>query len=66
MSGLIAAFIFSFIATLLIVRHKHLPENQKMLFCGLNRSLDLSTNTSADQDLLNAGASMLIIRQRGR
>jgi len=78
---------------------KHLPENQEMLFCGLNRSLDLSPNIGAGQinriykqiarkagiseseikeisghsmrvgaaqDLLNSGASMPIIMQRGR
>ena len=78
---------------------KHLPEKQGMLFCGLNRSFDLSLNIGAGQinriykgiarkagldeseiqgisghsmrvgaaqDLLNAGASMPIIMQRGR
>lgn len=28
---------------------KHLPKNQEALFCGLNRSLDLSTNLGAGQ-----------------
>lgn len=77
----------------------HLPKNQKMLFCGLNRSLEVSINIGAGQinriykriakkagldeaeikrisghsmrvgaaqDLLNSGASMPIIMQRGR
>jgi len=83
----------------LIAWMKHLPENQEMLFCGLNRSFDLSLNIGAGQinriykriarkagldeseikrisghsmrvgaaqDLLNSGASMPIIMQRGR
>ena len=83
----------------LITWMKHLPENQEMLFCGLNRSLDVSPNVGAGQinriykriarkagiseseikgisghsmrvgaaqDLLNSGASMPIIMQRGR
>jgi len=83
----------------LITWMKHLPENQEMLFCGLNRSLDVSPNIGAGQinriykriarkaciseseikgisghsmrvgaaqDLLNSGASMPIIMQRGR
>jgi site-specific recombinase XerD len=83
----------------LIAWMKHLPENQGMLFCGLNRSFDLSLNIGAGQinriykriarkagldeseikrisghsmrvgaaqDLLNSGASMPIIMQRGR
>jgi site-specific recombinase XerD len=83
----------------LIVWMKYLPENHEMLFCGLNRSLDLSHNIGAGQinriykqiarkaglneseikgisghsirvgaahDLLNSGASMPIIMQRGR
>ena len=78
---------------------KHLPENKEMLFCGINRSLNLSLNIGAGQinriykriarragldeseikcisghsmrvgaaqDLLNSGASMPIIMQRGR
>ena len=78
---------------------KKLPEGQEMLFCGLNRALDFSTNIGAGQinriykriarksgldesaiedisghsmrvgaaqDLLNSGASMPIIMQRGR
>jgi integrase len=83
----------------LITWMKYLPENQEMLFCGLNRSLDVSPNVGAGQinriykriarkagiseseingisghsmrvgaaqDLLNSGASMPIIMQRGR
>jgi len=83
----------------LIAWMKHLPENQEMLFCGLNRSFDLSPNIGAGQinriykriarkagldeseikrisghsmrvgaaqDLLNSGASMPMIMQRGR
>jgi integrase len=83
----------------LIAWVKHLPENQEMLFCGLNRSFELSLNIGAGQinriykriarkagldeseikrisglsirvgaaqDLLNSGASMPIIMQRGR
>ena len=83
----------------LIAWMKHLPENQEMLFCGLNRSFDLSLNIGAGQinriykriarkagldeseikrisghsmrvgaaqDLLNSGASMPMIMQRGR
>lgn len=83
----------------LIAWMKHLPVNQEMLFCGLNRSLDLSPNIGAGQinriykqiarkadlneseiigisghsmrvgaaqDLLNSGASMPTIMQRGR
>ncbi|WP_223245939.1 site-specific integrase [Polynucleobacter asymbioticus] len=78
---------------------KLLPENKEMLFCGLNRSLNLGPNIGAGQinriykrvarkagldeseiegisghsmrvgaaqDLLNSGASMPIIMQRGR
>ena len=78
---------------------KKIPQEQKMLFCGLNRSLDLSSQIGAGQinriykniarkagldeltikgisghsmrvgaaqDLLNSGASMPIIMQRGR
>lgn len=78
---------------------KKLPEKQEMLFCGLNRALDLSPQIGAGQinriykriakkagldesmikgisghsmrvgaaqDLLNSGASMPIIMQRGR
>ena len=33
----------------LIAWVKHLPENQEMLFCGLNRSLDVSPNIGAGQ-----------------
>ena len=33
----------------LITWMKHLPENQEMLFCGLNRSLDVSPNIGAGQ-----------------
>ena len=83
----------------LIAWMKHLPKKQEMLFCGLNRSFDLSLNIGAGQinriykgiarkaglneseikgisghsmrvgaaqDLLNSGASMPIIMQRGR
>lgn len=83
----------------LIAWMKRLPKNQEMLFCGLNRSFDLSLNIGAGQinriykgiarkagldeleikgisghsmrvgaaqDLLNSGASMPIIMQRGR
>ena len=78
---------------------KMLPEGQEMLYCGLNRALDISSRISAGQinriykkiarkaglneseiegisghsmrvgaaqDLLNSGASMPIIMQRGR
>ncbi len=78
---------------------KQLPEKQEMLFCGLNRALDLSPQIGAGQinriykriaknagldgsvingisghsmrvgaaqDLLNSGASMPVIMQRGR
>jgi integrase len=78
---------------------EQLPEGQEILFCGLNRSLDLSSKIGAGQinriykkiarkagldestikgisghsmrvgaaqDLLNSGASMPIIMQRGR
>ena len=78
---------------------KEIPEGQELLFCGLNRALDFSTNIGAGQinriykgiarkagldewviegisghsmrvgaaqDLLNSGASMPIIMQRGR
>ena len=78
---------------------KELPEEQEILFCGLNRSLDISPQIGAGQinriykkiakkagldesaiegisghsmrvgaaqDLLNSGASMPIIMQRGR
>ena len=78
---------------------KELPKEQEILFCGLNRSLDIShqigagqinriykkiarkaglnesaiegisghsMRVGAAQDLLNSGASMLIIMQRGR
>ena len=78
---------------------KRLPEDQEMLFCGLNRALDTSSQigvgqinriykkiarkaglneseienisghsmrVGAAQDLLNSGASMPIIMQRGR
>ena len=83
----------------LIAWMKHLPVNQEMLFCGLNRSFDLSPNIGAGQinriykriarkaglneseirgisghsmrvgaaqDLLNSGASMPIIMNKGR
>lgn len=33
----------------LIAWMRHLPKNQEMLFCGLNRSLDLSINIGAGQ-----------------
>ena len=33
----------------LIAWMEHLPKNQEMLFCGLNRSLDLSPNIGAGQ-----------------
>ena len=78
---------------------KHLSKNQEMLFCGLNRTLDISPKigpgqinriykrlakkaelddltiqrisghsirVGAAQDLLNSGASMPVIMQRGR
>jgi integrase len=78
---------------------KELPKEQEMLFCGLNRALDISPQIGAGQinriykkiakkagldksevdgisghsmrvgaaqDLLNSGASMPIIMQRGR